>query len=132
MKKGIIFGLICCIILVVLMFFLSINSYNDKKTVTLNKQQKIVIQPNQPTFSISDMQNQLGPEWKMIKLSEKRWYGPYKAKNGSGTRVAKGEIWIKVGNSKAVLESYGKSRSVGAGDYMFYPKTTNAVIFYRY
>ena len=122
------------IIIVLSITLISIHfAEKAKKEVKHQKTKQIAIEKyRQSPKYLAKMQKQLGPDWKLIKLSEQRWYGPLKTKGGSEWKVYSGEVWVKIGNARAFLDKPGQENNIGLGNYMFYPKTSFAIVFYKY
>ena len=128
-------GLLVVVLAIVFITGMISKDNNNRKTARkiTQKQKQIAIEKTRRSPKYLDqMQKQLGPDWKLIKLTETKWYGPYKTRSGSGFKIAQGEIWVKVGDSRAFLDKPGQKNTIGRGSYMFYPKTSNAIAFYKY
>ncbi len=101
-------------------------------TVQLQKQKAIEKYRQSPEY-LTEMQEKLGPDWKMIKLTQDSWSGPYNLKNGSGWKIARGEIWVKKGkNSKPYRDKSGVHRYGGGNKVYFSAYSKTAIIFFMH
>ena len=140
--KFLIIILICIIVFLAILFFWTKKISTRKEIALLNKNNEIIAQRQKaearekfqrsPEYLVQ-RQRELGPDWKMVKMTQGKWYGPYKIKGGSGWKIARGEIWVKKGKNSTPyrdrpgVHRYGKGKEVS-----FSSVTPTAVIFFKY
>jgi hypothetical protein len=116
------------VVAIVFAIGVGVKSYEaSKKTASGND----IIPEKQKVVDLEQMQQKLGSEWKMIKMVRGEWHGPFKIKNGSGWRIGRGEIWVKIDNKPPFRDAPGKHHSVGGSQIMFSSATDEAIIFFK-
>ena len=125
-NKNIIGGFVLILFLLALLVGWTITK--PKKEVVENDE----IIEKEPAVDLEAMQKRLGPHWKMIRLTQSKWYGPFQMKNGSDWKIAEGEVLVQVNNKRPFLDKPNTNPIVSGKEIKFYPSTETAVLFFMY
>ncbi|MCK4386657.1 MAG: hypothetical protein KAV41_01055 [Candidatus Pacebacteria bacterium] len=91
-----------------------------------------IIPEKQKAVDLVQMQKRLGPEWRMIEMVQDKWYGPFKIKNGSAWKIAKGEIWVKIDDRVPFHDKPGQLHSKSGNKIMFLSVNDGTVFFFKH